>query len=140
MESFTRCLTPSYLITYKGDVYTIFTNKVPFELVLRNLINNAIKHHDNTAGQINVYSKEVGDLIEISVQDDGPGIPDEFKERIFEMFQTLKPRDQVEGSGMGLAIVIKTVEIFGGKIRLESNPSQRGSNFIFTWKKQFSNI
>lgn len=130
---------PSFLITYKGNVSTFFTSKVPFELVLRNLISNSIKHHDHASGQINVYAKEFGDLVEFRVQDDGPGIPDEFKERIFEMFQTLKPRDQVEGSGMGLAIVKKTIEIFGGKIRVESILSQRGSSFIFTWKKQFPN-
>jgi signal transduction histidine kinase len=52
------------------------------------------------------------------------------------MFQTLKPRDQVEGSGMGLAIVRKTVEGLGGEIRVESRPPARGTAFVFTWPKQ----
>ena len=46
-----------------------------------------------------------------SVQDDGPGIAHEYQEQIFKMFQTLKPRDQVEGSGMGLAMVKKNIEL-----------------------------
>jgi signal transduction histidine kinase len=51
------------------------------------------------------------------------------------MFQTLKPRDQVEGSGMGLAMVRKNIEIFGGTLKLESSEGN-GSCFCFTWPKQ----
>jgi signal transduction histidine kinase len=51
------------------------------------------------------------------------------------MFQTLKPRDQVEGSGMGLTMVQKHIEVFGGSISLESSEG-RGSTFRFTWPKQ----
>jgi signal transduction histidine kinase len=50
------------------------------------------------------------------------------------MFQTLRPRDEVEGSGMGLAIVKKSVEGHGGTIRVESAPPARGTSFIFTWE------
>jgi signal transduction histidine kinase len=69
------------------------------------------------------------------VEDDGPGIPAAFHARIFQMFQTLKSRDEVEGSGMGLAIVKKSVEGQGGTITVESTPPLRGTAFIFTWKK-----
>jgi signal transduction histidine kinase len=51
------------------------------------------------------------------------------------MFQTLRPRDQVEGSGMGLAMVRKNLELFGGTLQLESAEGQ-GSIFRFTWPKQ----
>jgi signal transduction histidine kinase len=64
--------------------------------------------------------------------DNGGGIDPQFHERIFEVFQTLKPRDEVEGSGMGLAIAKKTVEHAGGRIWLESVRGQ-GSAFYFTW-------
>jgi signal transduction histidine kinase len=63
--------------------------------------------------------------------DDGPGIDSQFHQRIFIMFQTLKPRDEVEGSGMGLALVKKIVEQYGGTVKVESNG--RGCCFKFTW-------
>ena len=70
----------------------------------------------------------------LSVSDDGPGIALEFHERIFQVFQTLKPRDEVEGSGMGLAIVKKIIEGRNGRITVTSAPGQ-GASFRFTWPK-----
>ncbi len=65
--------------------------------------------------------------------DDGPGIPEQFRERVFGMFQTLKPRDEVEGSGMGLAIVRKLVDRQGGKVWLAGGSDGRGLAVHFTW-------
>jgi signal transduction histidine kinase len=75
------------------------------------------------------------DFYAFAVKDDGPGIGAMFHDQIFEMFRTLRPRDQVEGSGMGLAMVRKHIEVGGGTLRLESAPGQ-GSIFRFTWPKQ----
>jgi signal transduction histidine kinase len=125
-------------ITCGSEMPSLFTPKAPLEQVIRNLINNAIKHHDRGQGQVVISATEQGDRIEFRVEDDGPGIATEFHARIFQMFQTLKSRDQVEGSGMGLAIVKKTIEGFGGSIRVVSNPPRRGSIFIFTWPRTFS--
>jgi signal transduction histidine kinase len=102
--------------------------------VLRNLINNAIKHHDGLSGRVDVKARALDGWVEFSVCDDGPGIAPEYHERIFQMFQTLRPRDEVEGSGMGLAIVKKAVEEKGGRIRVESEAG-RGACFVFTWPK-----
>lgn len=126
---------PGFVIACQGDMPTISTPKAPLEQVLRNLVSNAIKHHDLGSGNVIVSAKDMGEMVEFRVEDDGPGIPMEFHERIFQMFQTLKPRDQVEGSGMGLAIVKKTIESFGGNIRVESLPSGRGVAFVFSWPK-----
>jgi PAS domain S-box-containing protein len=112
----------------------LMTQRVPLETVLRNLMGNAIKHHDRPAGVIRVQARETGELVEFCVADDGPGIDPVYHERIFDLFQTLQPRDQVEGSGMGLAIVKKTVESMGGTIRVDSAPGQ-GAQFRFTWPK-----
>ena len=119
----------------KGDnLPHLTTQRAPFELVLRNLIDNAIKHHDQESGSVRIDARKLDDSYEFRVIDDGPGIAPEYHERIFKIFHTLKPRDEVEGSGLGLALVQKTVEHFGGKIRVESNPElQRGTQFIFTW-------
>jgi signal transduction histidine kinase len=66
------------------------------------------------------------------VIDDGPGIPEEYRESIFEMFKTLKPRDEVEGSGMGLALVRKIVGRMGGRCGVDP-AAKRGSHFWFDW-------
>jgi signal transduction histidine kinase len=122
-------------VSFRGESLTIRTNKAPLEQVLRNLIANGSKHNDADAGVVIVSARDLGDMIEIRVEDDGPGIPMAFQARIFQMFQTLKSRDEVEGSGMGLAIVKKSVEGQGGTIVVKSAPPLRGTAFIFTWQK-----
>ena len=79
--------------------------------------------------------EDLGTQYAFAIKDDGPGIPAQFHDQIFKMFQTLKPRDQVEGSGMGLAMVRKNIEVFGGTLNLESAVGH-GSTFCFTWPKQ----
>lgn len=117
------------------DMPVVRTQKVPLELVLRNLINNAIKHHDKPQGTIRVEAQPYPGGYEFTVEDDGPGIPAEHQKRVFTIFQTLKPRDEVEGSGMGLAIVKKAVETAGGAVTLESD-GKLGCVFRFTWPTQ----
>jgi signal transduction histidine kinase len=79
----------------------------------------------------------MGDWVEFTVLDNGPGIAPEHHERIFQIFQSLKSRDKVEGSGMGLAVVKKTIESHGGRIEVDSALGQ-GATFRFTWPKQSS--
>jgi len=124
---------PGFVIDCSDTMPELYTFKAPLELVFRNLISNALKHHDGDHGKVTVTGKWNGKLAEFRIEDDGPGIPPAFHQKIFQMFQTLKPRDQVEGSGMGLAIVKKTVESQGGSIRVESEADRRGTSFIFTW-------
>jgi len=110
------------------------TVRVPLETVFRNLIGNAIKHHQRPDGMITIGAIDGEQQVTFTVSDDGPGIDAEFHERIFGMFQTLRPRDQVEGSGVGLAIVKKIVESLGGRVTVESAVGQ-GATFRFTWPK-----
>jgi PAS domain S-box-containing protein len=123
-------------VTVEGQLPKLKTYPTPLETVLRNLISNAIKHHPGPTGSIVVSCKEEGDRYVYSIQDDGEGIPQQYAERVFEMFQTLKPRDQVEGSGMGLAIVNRIVQWQGGRVWFESpTPAGKGTVFKFQWKK-----
>ena len=102
-------------------------------MVLRNLIGNAFKHHPQpAAGVVHISAQKQGAFVEFSISDNGSGIDPRFHERIFGVFQTLQPRDRVEGSGMGLALVKKTVEYRGGQVRVESAIGQ-GATFWFTW-------
>jgi PAS domain S-box-containing protein len=128
-------LPPNFRFTLEGDLGPLYTLRVPLETVLRNLIGNAIKHHDRPDGHIQVTVCDQGDRLHFTVRDDGPGIAPQYHARIFEMFQMLQPRDRVEGSGMGLAIVKKLVESLGGQITLESVEGE-GASFSFTWPRQ----
>ena len=122
-----------------GDMPVMQTLDVPFELVLRNLLSNAIKHHDRQDGIISVAAKDDGDFYEFSVRDDGPGMEPEFHEKIFEVFQTLQSRDEVEGSGIGLALVKKTTQVYGGNVRVESDKGC-GTCFYVRWPKTINNV
>jgi len=124
-----------FTVTFEGSAPGIHVDRAPLEQVLRNLIANALKHHDKDAGTVTVSSRDLGSLVEMRVEDDGPGIRPNFHARIFEMFQTLQSRDTLEGGGMGLAIVKKLVEGHGGLIRVESAPPKRGTALVFTWEK-----
>ncbi len=122
-------------LTADASLPELQAHHAPLEQVLRNLINNAIKHHPTRQGQVRVYAQDKGDEVLFAVEDDGAGIPEEFSEKVFQMFQTLKPRDEIEGSGMGLAIVKRIVEWQGGRIWFHGGPGGRGTVFKFTWKK-----
>ena len=122
-------------VVLDDNLKDIEVKRMPLQQILLNLINNAIKHHDKETGEIRVSAVDNDSNIIFKVMDDGPGIAEEFHEKIFKMFQTLKPRDQVEGSGMGLAMVHKYLDLNGGKIDLESSPG-KGSTFIITWPKK----
>lgn len=123
----------SFRLVVQEPMPLLYTQRVPLETILRNLIGNAIKHHKRIDGQVQVSAVWAGpETVEFSVQDDGPGMAAEYHDRIFELFQTLQPRDQLEGSGMGLAIVKKTVESSGGAISVESEEG-KGTCFRFTW-------
>jgi len=108
--------------------------EVPFEIVLRNLLSNSIKHHDKGSGTIVISYEEGNDFHIITVEDDGPGIPEEFHEKAMEMFQTLQPRDKVEGSGMGLSMIKKIVNHYQGSVMIHSD-GKRGTRLLIFWKK-----
>jgi PAS domain S-box-containing protein len=122
-------------ISIDGKLPTFKTHPTPLEQVLRNLIGNAVKHHPGPQGRIVISCQEETDRYVFAVEDDGEGIPAQYAERVFEMFQTLKPRDQVEGSGMGLAFVNRIVQWQGGRVWFEPAPSGRGTVFKFQWQK-----
>jgi signal transduction histidine kinase len=120
-------------VRVEGELSVIVTASAQLEQVLRNLINNAIKHHDKQNGEVVLSGKRVGDFVEFVVRDDGPGILPQFHDKIFQLFQTLKRRDEVEGSGMGLALVKKLVEQQNSCITVHSEGNGTGAEFRFQW-------
>ncbi|MBP1848789.1 signal transduction histidine kinase [Rhizobium halophytocola] len=110
-------------------------HRMPLQQIFLNLVSNAVKHHDKQQGTVSIGAEETASFFVFTVSDDGPGIAPAYHETVFKMFQTLRPRDQVEGSGMGLAVVKKHIELFGGTIRVHSEEGA-GTTFRFTWPKR----
>ena len=107
--------------------------------VFQNLLSNAIKYMDKKQGQIKVGCTGEDGLWRFSVCDNGPGIEEKHFEKIFQMFQTLSSRDEYESTGVGLTVVKKIVELYGGGIWVESKVGE-GSTFFFTFPKQESEV
>jgi PAS domain S-box-containing protein len=126
---------PGFAVVWDTDMPVLRTHRVAIRVVLENLIVNALKHHDRGEGRVAVAMRLADGMAEFRVSDDGPGIPERFHDRIFVIFQTLASRDEVESSGIGLAIVKRRIEGHGGRIRVESAPPARGTTFVFTWKQ-----
>lgn len=116
----------------KCDKIDISVPEIAFNVVMLNLVSNAIKHHDSGNAKIEVKAKHNDKGWVITVLDNGPGIEVKNRARIFKLFETLKSRDEVEGSGMGLSVVKKIVEHYGGSITVDEN-LPRGTQFIVTW-------
>ena len=123
----------SFTLHWEADLETLQTARVPLELCLRNLIDNAIKHHDKSDGTVRLEFSAQGERVRISVSDDGPGIPLESRRKVFEPFQTLTPRASAHTSGIGLTLTRNIVNRFGGIIRIEGQEPQRGTRFVFDW-------
>jgi light-regulated signal transduction histidine kinase (bacteriophytochrome) len=94
---------------------------------------------DKPDGQIRIGCVEEGRWWKFSVSDNGPGIEEKYFEKIFQIFQTLARRDEFESTGVGLSLVKKIVEIYGGKVWVESKPGE-GSTFFFTLSKQGTEV
>lgn len=117
----------------QGELPVLETYAIRFEQVMANLIGNAFKYrHRSERTRIIVACRTEGAFHEFSVTDNGPGIDPAFHDRIFEVFQTLQPKNESDSSGVGLSIVKKSVEGLGGTIRVESTLDQ-GATFIFRW-------
>jgi PAS domain S-box-containing protein len=118
-------------VRIEGSLPQVVYERTQLEQVFQNLIRNGIKHRDRPEGEVVVSCRPASEGWEFSVQDDGPGIAKEHFERVFELFQTLKPHDDGDGAGVGLAVTRRIVERHGGTIHVESEVGQ-GSRFVFT--------
>lgn len=112
----------------------VTANRFQLFQVFANLIGNGIKHHHRSDGSIHIAVRELEDLYEFSVADDGVGIAPEQHDRIFVIFQAVNPQNRSDSTGIGLAIVKKIIEDQGETLRLESEIG-KGTTFYFTWRK-----
>lgn len=120
------------VVSYVPDKFDALCDADQLRRVLGNLIHNAIKWSPEKEA-ITVTATESDEEITISVFDNGPGVPDDLRERIFERFyQVDASRSGHEGTGLGLAICKHIIEAHGGKIWAEGNSQGKGGRFMFT--------
>ncbi len=117
-------------VEIEQDLPTIIVDKVRMMEVFQNLIGNAIKFMGNSKEKrINIGISQIDDGPAFFVRDTGSGIKPEFGEKVFELFERLQPN--IEGTGIGLAIVKRIIEVHNGKIWVESEGEGKGSTFFF---------
>ena len=114
-----------------GKLPSVKYEKIRISQLFTNLITNAIKYNDKQVPRIEVGCEKSSDEeFRFYIRDNGKGIPEEYREKVFGLFQRLNPDDQ-EGTGAGLTICKRIVESHGGKIWVESEVG-KGSTFYFT--------
>jgi signal transduction histidine kinase len=126
---------PGIKVEISGIWPRLMTATAPLDLVLRNLIDNAISHHDRDVGTVTVTAKDLCDGLILTIADDGPGIFLRDQQAIFLPFRTLVTRADGNG-GMGLPLVRRTLASVGGRIDVMSDaPRLRGTTFTVYWPK-----
>lgn len=122
-------------VVHVADTLAVHADPKALDQILVNLIDNAIKYA-NPQGRVWIEANELGDDVRIDVRDDGPGIPEKHRERVFERFYRADPSRSREagGTGLGLSIVKHLVESMGGTVGVEANVP-RGCIFWFTLPK-----
>lgn len=119
-----------FTVTVAEELPQVCCTPIEFSLCLRNIVSNSIKHHDRPTGRIQIDGWDKDGFGWFRVRDNGPGVDQKFADQIFEMFRTL---DSSRGSGIGLGMVRKTVQHYGGHAQFEPNPKGRGSDFLFSF-------
>ncbi|NEO87080.1 MAG: GAF domain-containing protein [Spirulina sp. SIO3F2] len=113
---------------------TVWGDNIQLTQLLQNLLANSLKFCQTESPDIQIRARELPEQWQLSIQDNGIGIEDQFHERIFLIFQRLHTRDEYPGTGIGLAICKKIVERHGGRIWVESKLGQ-GATFHLTLPK-----
>lgn len=129
-------IPPGFSFEYSHGDVELFLPRHALTQVLINLCVNAIKYNDKEHGALRLYVEDEGHQYRFFVKDNGPGIPEAYFTRIFEIFQTLGRKDRYNnnGQGIGLSTVKRLVDNLGGEITVESTVGQ-GSTFSFTVSK-----
>jgi signal transduction histidine kinase len=125
----------TFEITVENQLPVILCQKTHITQIFESLLDNSIKYMDKPNGLIRINCVEQNDFWQFSVADNGPGIDKKHFDTIFQIFQTLNRRDALEAAGIGLSFVRKIIELYGGKVWVESKIGE-GSTFFFTLPKQ----
>jgi len=121
-------------VTIETELPIIECEELHIMQIFQNLLNNAIKYMDKPQGWIKIGCIEQESFWKFSIADNGPGIEKKHFEKIFNIFQRFPSSSYFSGSGIGLTVVKKIVELYDGKIWVESEVGE-GSSFVFTLPK-----
>jgi PAS domain S-box-containing protein len=124
-----------FVIEIVTDLPMIINDETQMRQVFQNFITNAIKYNDKEEGLVEISVQDLDTHWEFCISDNGPGIPPQYHEKIFQIFQTLQRRDDFESTGIGLTIVSKIVKNNLGQVRIDSDQG-KGAKFYFTIKKK----
>ncbi len=127
-------IVPRHFVVKRENLPVLFTERLKLEQVFSNLISNAVKYSAGPSGEILITGQEFPGFYRFSVKDNGIGIETEYHQKIFEIFQTLREKNQHESTGIGLSIVKKIIDEQNGVININSALG-KGAEFVFTWKK-----
>lgn len=130
-ETFSKKIQETGATIHAGMLPVIRARKIHMTQLLQNLVGNALKYRSDEPPVIRIGAAQENDTWIINVEDNGIGIPEKFSGEVFNIFQRLHGRSDFEGTGIGLAICKKIVEVYGGTISV-SPAKQGGSIFSFT--------
>jgi two-component system heavy metal sensor histidine kinase CusS len=116
-------------LAFDTDGSMVLGHAIDLERLIRNLLDNAVRHSPE-GGRVRVEARSEGGTVHLSVVDEGPGVPPEERERVFEpFFRAASERTRDDGSGLGLAIVREIARVHGGDVSVEAGPEGRGARF-----------
>lgn len=124
-------------VSVSGSLPVVHAEPGKIAQLFDNLVDNAVTFMDKSDGRVEISCRDKGDFWEFRVSDNGPGIEPKYHDKIFKIFQTLQSRDEHESSGVGLAVVKKIAELYGGEAWIESEAGS-GTSVCFTFPKKSS--
>lgn len=116
-------------IRIRGRLPMVRADRGALRRVLHNLVGNAIKYAGDSTPEVQVSGESNSAGVRLRVDDNGPGIPPEHRERIFRLFERMHRSDEVPGAGVGLAVVARSMDYMGGSARVEDSP-MGGASFV----------
>jgi light-regulated signal transduction histidine kinase (bacteriophytochrome) len=113
-------------IIMEGTLPAVNADRLQMEQLLQNVIENALKFSASNPPEITIKAEKNREFVQFSVKDNGIGIDMQYKDRIFQVFQRLHPKNEYGGTGVGLAICKKIVERHNGRMWMESEGEGKG--------------
>jgi light-regulated signal transduction histidine kinase (bacteriophytochrome) len=116
----------------RSELPVLMVNRVHLVQLFQNVVGNAIKYRSEDSPVVRVFAERDTGMWTLCVEDNGIGIPPEYREQVFGLFKRLHGAERYSGTGIGLAICHRIVERYGGRMWVEQASNGRGSKFCFS--------